>query len=184
MDADKKPMTNSNALKDRIFVSEWRDALEVGDAQLDAEHRRLFMRVKQLDLEHLDTSMQHLQDYMLSHFQHEQDLMTLTHYPRLLAHIDLHDDFKCTVDRLWLSQVPWTEQRVMDLKRFLNEWLIGHIGVHDQHFGNWRRSTQARLGNTSSAAATPAPAASGMHFSGSAIRKAWHRWTGNQKDVS
>ena len=31
----------------------------------------------------------------------------------------------------------WTEERVQDLRRFLNKWLISHIMTHDMRFGKW-----------------------------------------------
>jgi hemerythrin len=183
MDGDKNPRTNNSLLKGRIFVSEWRDSLAVGDAQIDTEHRRLFVLVKQLDLDHLDQSVQDLKEYVLVHFRNEQELMIFTQYPRLSAHIDLHENFKQTIDRLWLSKAPWTEQRVMDLKRFLNEWLIGHIGVHDQHFGNWRKSAQPQLGNSSGSNVKSGQHPYGIHITLMAIRKAWRRWTGSPEKL-
>ncbi|NVO04475.1 MAG: hemerythrin family protein [Rhodoferax sp.] len=182
MDADKKPMADHSALKDRIFVSEWRDSLEVGDAQIDAEHRRLFALVKQLDPQRLDQSVHELKDYVLTHFKNEQDVMRSNGYPRLTAHTDLHEDFKRTLDRLWLNQAPWSEQRVMDLKRFLNEWLIGHIGVHDQHFGSWRKFRQAPLANLSSADGKSVAGRCAAHLCLPTIQKAWRRLAGGAKD--
>jgi hemerythrin-like metal-binding protein len=175
-------MTNNSFLKGRIFVSEWRDSLAVGDAQIDAEHRRLFMLVKQLDLDYLEQSVHGLKDYVLIHFRNEQELMISTQYPRLSAHIELHENFKQTIDRLWLDKSPWNEQRIMDLKRFLNEWLIGHIGVHDQHFGNWRKSAQFQLADSSEANVKSGQHPYGVHITLMAIGKAWRRWTGSPEN--
>jgi hemerythrin-like metal-binding protein len=175
-------MTNSSSLKGRIFVSEWRDSLEIGDAQVDSEHRQLFELVKQLDLDHLNQSLQDLKEYVLIHFRNEQELMISTQYPRLSVHIDLHENFKQTIDRLLLGKAPWTEQRVMDLKRFLNEWLIGHIGVHDQHFGNWKKSAQPQLGDSSGSNVNSGQHPYGIHITLMAIRKVWRRWAGSPEN--
>ena len=176
-------MTDCNALKRKIFVSEWRDSLSVADMQIDAEHRRLFFLVKELNLDNLDQSVHELKDYVLTHFMNEQDLMQSNNYPQLMAHIHLHDAFKKTVDRFLSGNAPWTEQRVIDLKRFLNEWLIGHISVHDQHFGDWRRSSQPQLEHFSSTDAKLERQPLKTHATLVTIKNTFRRWMGRPEHL-
>ena len=129
-------------LKSKVFLSEWRDSLEIGVNQIDSEHKRLFALVKNLDIDHLEKTASELRDYVVHHFSNEQELMKSLNYPILAAHLDLHEDFKKRVDVLLASNKPWTEERVLELRKFLNEWLIGHIGLHDKRFGDWRRTIQ------------------------------------------
>jgi hemerythrin len=142
-------MTESTQLKNRPFVSEWRAALMVGDSQIDMEHRMLFALVKDLDHEHVEQTVSALKDYASTHFMNEQEMMGRLNYPNVESHIALHEDFKKTVSSLCEEQIPWTAERVMELRRFLNQWLIGHIGTHDQHFGQWIRASRPLSVNTS-----------------------------------
>ena len=135
-------MSSNSPLPSRTFVTQWRDALQIGDKQIDAQHKRLFELVKKLDHIHIETTLSALKDYVVTHFQNEQDLMHSLAYPHSAPHTDLHEDFKKSFELMCAQDAPWTEARVRDLQRFLNRWLIGHIGTHDQRIGEWIRETQ------------------------------------------
>ena len=135
--------------KSRPFVSEWRNALEIGDKQIDTEHRKLFTLVKDLEHGRVEQTVSALKDYAVTHFTNEQAMMRRQNYPNLEAHIEMHETFKRSVNSICEENAPWTEERVLDLKRFLNKWLRGHIGTHDQRFGEWMRTHQPIASNTS-----------------------------------
>lgn len=119
------------------FVIEWRDGFKINIAQVDEEHRRLFALVKALDLRTVDHILEDLLEYVVTHFTNEQALMERSGYPAFEQHLKLHEEFGNHVADFLGGGEAWTEDRVQELRRFLNKWLIGHIMTHDLRFGKW-----------------------------------------------
>lgn len=128
------------------FVVEWRDGFKVNVPQIDSEHKHLFMLVKQLDISTVDDTLNELLEYVVTHFSNEQQLMEDSGYPDFVSHLRLHEEFSATVADFLSASELWDDERIQDLRRFLNKWLIGHIMTHDLRFGNWHREHHAGLG--------------------------------------
>lgn len=126
------------------FVVEWRDGFKINIAQVDREHQHLFELVKKLDLSTVQATVDELLDYVVTHFTNEQKLMEDSGYPAFSDHLKLHEQFGATVADFLGGSDEWTDDRVQDLRRFLNKWLIGHIMTHDLRFGNWYREHHGR----------------------------------------
>jgi hemerythrin len=135
----------------------WRDQFRVDIPQVDAEHKRLFALVKALNLDSAEQTVEELLEYVVMHFSNEQDLMERSGYPAFDAHLKLHEEFGAHVADFLGSGESWTEERVQELRRFLNRWLIGHILTHDLRFGKWYAEVRDRRGVVAPTAA-PAPA--------------------------
>jgi hemerythrin len=131
---------NETTARRAPFVVEWREGFKINIAQPDREHKHLFELVKRLDLSTVQQTVDELLDYVVMHFTNEQQLMEESHYPAFAEHLKLHEQFGATVADFLGSGDEWSEERVQDLRRFLNKWLIGHIMTHDLRFGNWYRS--------------------------------------------
>jgi hemerythrin len=58
-------------------------------------------------------------------------------YPALEQHLRLHEEFAAKIADFLVTGDDWTEERVQELRRFLNKWLIAHIMTHDMRFGKW-----------------------------------------------
>lgn len=119
------------------FVIEWRQGFKVNIDQVDAEHQHLFTLVKALSLASVQQIVEELLDYVVVHFSNEQALMERSGYPAFEQHLKLHEDFAGHVADFLGSGDNWTEERVQELRRFLNKWLVGHIMTHDLRFGKW-----------------------------------------------
>jgi len=119
------------------FVVEWREAFKTHIPAVDAEHRHLFLLVKSLDLDSIEDTVNELLNYVIEHFGNEQALMEQSGYPDFKDHLKLHETFATTVGEFLGSGDAWSEERVQELRRFLNKWLIGHIMTHDMRFGRW-----------------------------------------------
>jgi hemerythrin len=119
------------------FVVEWRDGFRIGVDQVDAEHRHLFVLVKSLNLATVQDTLGELLDYVVTHFTHEQDLMESSGYPDFRHHLELHEQFSTQVADFLSSSSDWSEDRIQELRKFLNKWLVGHILTHDLRFGRW-----------------------------------------------
>jgi hemerythrin len=127
-------------VKKAPYVIEWREGFKIGLAQVDQEHRHLFTLVRALNLASVDQTVEELLDYVVTHFSNEQDLMEKSGYPAFDQHLKLHEEFAAQVADFLGSGVEWSEDRVQELRRFLNKWLIGHIMTHDLRFGKWQAS--------------------------------------------
>jgi hemerythrin len=133
-------MANEQTGKRAPFVVEWRDGFRINIAQVDDEHRQLFALIKALNIESIDRTLEELLDYVVTHFSNEQALMEQSGYPAFEDHLKLHEAFGAFVGEFLGGADTWTEDRVQELRRFLNKWLIGHILTHDVRFGKWHAS--------------------------------------------
>ena len=130
-------MTQANGSSKTAFAVEWREGFAIGIPQLDREHRHLFSLVLALRLGTVEQTVDQLLDYVVTHFSNEQDAMDRSGYPALEQHVKLHEEFASKIADFLVSGDQWTEERVQDLRRFLNKWLIAHIMTHDMRFGKW-----------------------------------------------
>ena len=127
-------------VKKAPYVIEWREGFKIGLAQVDQEHRHLFTLVRALNLASVDQTVEELLDYVVIHFSNEQGLMEKSGYPAFDQHLKMHEEFAAQVADFLGNGDTWTEDRVQELRRFLNKWLIGHIMTHDLRFGKWHAS--------------------------------------------
>jgi hemerythrin len=146
-------MTETMEVKKAPYVIEWRDGFKIGVAQVDEEHRHLFTLVRALNLASVDQTVEELLEYVVTHFSHEQDMMEKSGYPAFEQHLKLHEEFAAQVADFLGDGVEWDEDRVQELRRFLNKWLIGHIMTHDLRFGKWH-ATHAATGAANSLKST------------------------------
>jgi hemerythrin len=130
-------MTAEESGRKAPFVVEWRDGFKINIQQVDDEHRHLFALVKALNLNTVERTLEELLDYVVTHFSNEQTLMEQSGYPAFEQHLKLHEEFGAHVADFLGSGDAWSEERIQDLRRFLNKWLIGHIMTHDLRFGKW-----------------------------------------------
>ncbi len=119
------------------FAVEWREGFSIGIEQLDREHRHLFSLVLALNLDSVGQTMEKMLDYVVIHFSDEQNAMDRSGYPALEQHLRLHEEFAAKIADFLVTGDDWTEERVQELRRFLNKWLIAHIMTHDMRFGKW-----------------------------------------------
>ncbi len=119
------------------FVIEWRQGFRVNIHEVDDEHEELFRLIKALNLDTVEQTVNELLNYVVVHFSNEQALMEKSGYPALEQHIRLHEDFASRVADFLGNGDDWNEERVQELRRFLNKWLVGHILTHDLRFGKW-----------------------------------------------
>ena len=133
-------MTADTVERKAPYVIEWRDGFKIGIAQVDQEHRHLFTLVRALNLQSVQATVEELLDYVVTHFSNEQNLMESSGYPAFEQHLKLHEEFGAHVADFLGNGDDWTEERVQELRRFLNKWLIGHIMTHDLRFGKWHAS--------------------------------------------
>jgi hemerythrin len=136
------------------YVLEWRQGFCTGVPEIDGEHQHLFELVKALELQTVEATLNELLEYVVTHFTNEQHLMEQSGYPEFQQHVALHEQLASQVAEFLALDTSWTEDRLQRLRRFLNQWLVGHILAHDLRFGRWYLEQQ----RTPRAGAAPRPA--------------------------
>lgn len=147
--------------RNRAFVISWRDAFKIHLPEIDGEHRHLFNLVSRLELSTIAYTIDELLNYVVTHFTHEQQLMEASGFPAFDEHLKLHEQFSIAVADFLGSDEAWNEERVDQLRKFLNRWLVGHIMTHDLRFGTWYRDHGGvqRAGEPGARQAAPAATA-------------------------
>ena len=130
----------------------WNPALETGYPEVDDQHRELYALVNDLNAAALvgvdDAQIAHILArilrYASSHFATEQALMELTGYPAAAEHIAIHSDFAGAAQELAASYQAGGGKTVLELARFMQDWLETHIKSEDQplivHVRAWSES--------------------------------------------
>ena len=140
----------------------WKPSLELGVAEIDAQHKALFEVAGRFSaavearesVAVLEELFAFLAEYALDHFAAEERLMREVGYPELARHMQEHTLFK----RQLASLVPqWSSEGaspavLMALRGFLELWLNEHVSTTDQRIGDFVRETQLPRAPTGSAA--------------------------------
>lgn len=125
----------------------WTEALRMGHDTIDRQHQSLyesFQGVSQL-LEMPDVNMKYwfgmvirkTEEYVLTHFADEEQLMADLNYPDFHAHKLLHMEIVETLKKhqAMIKQLKTEEEKMAEarsLLEFLNEWLDSHVLVDDK----------------------------------------------------
>lgn len=113
----------------------WSDTYNVGDAEIDRQHRKLVAMLNELHDSMMrgdgnrimGTLLENLVRYTKTHFVTEEKLMAQSGYPALRAHKAEHDALEAEVVKLFAD---WKAGRValsVKVLTFLKTWLQGHI---------------------------------------------------------
>ncbi len=126
----------------------WRPEYETGIRRIDDDHKVLLALVNQIHVvvhegdstTHVIPHVQRLFDFLIEHFEREENLMELAGYDGLVAHAAAHEQFTHQVG-LWHRDLEH-DPETLDLDRMasaLTDWLIGHILDGDQSFARLQR---------------------------------------------
>ena len=117
---------------------DWKTEYETGIPQIDAQHRQLFRMVDSLDRiieagieagPKVDHLLMFLGSYAKSHFAYEEPCMARHRCPAAKANKQAHQDFLtyCDSFRSEYAASSASMEKLEDLRRFLRDWLVGHI---------------------------------------------------------
>ena len=119
----------------------WTKDLETGNAQIDREHQEPIRALNDLlaacsvgkGRSELSRTLDFLEQYTRTHFQHEETLQLQSRYPDYAAHKKLHEGFVRTVGNLSakLKAEGPTIQLVGEINQQLGNWLVNHIKKED-----------------------------------------------------
>lgn len=125
-----------------MFRVEWDEKLATGVAEIDEQHKEIFVRFNTLleacdkgrSRELLADILVFMNKYLLEHFRDEERLQLSVGYPGFSAHKALHEELGA---RFLLLQVKFaahgaTVQLVIETCKLLSEVLFEHIYLHDK----------------------------------------------------
>lgn len=134
------------------YMFNWSKEFEVGNAQIDKEHKELFEAINQLLLAckggkgraEVENTIQFLENYVKTHFAHEEAIQKKYNYPDYIAHKKLHTDFmkKVQIIAKKLRQDGATVGLVGEINMDIGMWLGGHIKTEDKKLGLFLQGKQ------------------------------------------
>lgn len=118
-----------------MSMFEWSDLYSVGNAEIDAQHQRLFKIANRLQdaydqmksREVMGKIFEELLEYTKTHFSAEEALMKEHDYPDYDDHCERHRkliEVVMTYKKHFDDHQPGVEQRLLN---FVQTWLNGHI---------------------------------------------------------
>lgn len=125
----------------------WRDAWSTGVPVIDEQHAALMVEFERLvapahrgDAGARRAALDTLTELVCRHFDHEEHLMHVRHYPDLRAHADAHAELLKQLNHFeaLLAAQPEGEPgpSIMD---FVVRWLLDHIQEDDRRLGAFLR---------------------------------------------
>jgi hemerythrin-like metal-binding protein len=127
---------------------EWSDALSVGVAEIDDDHKKLVAMVNDLQsaseagqaTEVVGDILEGLLDYTAWHFRHEERLMQTYGDPTYIDHKALHEKLLQSTEGLHEKFMSGDLDVSKDLLPFLKDWLFNHIQGTDKTTGTYLAS--------------------------------------------
>ena len=100
-----------------------------------------------IELPAFTASLEAWQEYIKTHFQHEEHLQRQSDYPDYPAHRHCHETFIRTVEHLSnrLEQEGATVQLTTELNQCLCSWMIHHIKIADTKFAYYLSHREQKL---------------------------------------
>jgi hemerythrin len=126
---------------------EWTPYLAVGVSVIDDQHRELFRRFNRLShavmqgevKEELSNVVKFLEDYVVSHFGMEEEVMDRYSYTGASAHKAQHAQFAADLAsfKKQLETSGSSTALAGDMLKRLGEWLLNHVGKSDRELGSF-----------------------------------------------
>jgi hemerythrin len=126
---------------------EWTPDLSVGVDLIDREHQELFARANALIMAAATTAaadqsleaLRFLADYVVTHFDAEEQLMAEVSYPDAPAHRAEHDWFRGELARMTRRFSLIGADPVLELmvQREVCEWIYRHVAGTDRRLGQY-----------------------------------------------
>jgi hemerythrin len=122
----------------------WNEQLSVGVPQMDEQHQRLVQLVNQLHdamgagqgRDFLHKLLVQLEQYTITHFAAEDQLMQQAGYPDLAPHQAAHEELKRQVAELRQRHAGGESRLTIGVMSFLEKWLTTHIKGTDRKYAS------------------------------------------------
>lgn len=122
----------------------WNANCRTGIEEIDSQHRLLFAISNELlEIENPKSQepeikylIRHLNDYVKSHFQYEEEWMKKNKYPGLKDHKEKHDNIVHEINSVLTGSSTMTQLKD-SFEYLLDGWVQSHILVEDKKYSDW-----------------------------------------------
>ncbi|HOB20964.1 MAG TPA: hemerythrin family protein [Candidatus Atribacteria bacterium] len=133
----------------------WKDEYSIGLSYIDTQHKELFSRAAAL-FSALDSdeaweakkarvqeTREFLKEYVIKHFQDEEEYQRSVGYPGLKEHTRMHNGMLIYIYNFDTAyeQDEDNEALVRQFAQKLLDWLVHHISVQDRKIGEYVKSS-------------------------------------------
>lgn len=130
---------------------EWRESLAIGVKEIDNQHKELLLRFDRLlsacqegkGIEELKKLQAFLGEYVITHFNDEEELQRHHRYPDYEAHHAEHQVFieKINTLKKETQEEGVSTHHVVETNNMLLKWLLNHISKVDTKLGAFLKSS-------------------------------------------
>lgn len=131
----------------------WKERYKIGVDLIDDQHRELFKRLSNFiqivqndiswenKLDEVKETLNFLGEYVVFHFNDEENYMKEINYPDYEIHKKIHEDFKKEINDYidLFENEGFDEEKIQELNARLMTWLIMHVGKMDQEIGKYTK---------------------------------------------
>ncbi len=128
----------------------WKPELEIGIEEIDRQHKALINAVNDFlqacvegkGKDEVNRLMGFLSDYVVTHFNFEQDYQKRYGYPKYEQHLKMHQAFLEEVEDLKrkLNEEGVSLHFTIQVSKKVVDWIITHIGRADADFAGYVKS--------------------------------------------
>lgn len=134
----------------------WKEKYRIGVKEIDDQHQELFRRVSEFiqavqgegrweeKQDKVKETMDFMQEYVVTHFDDEEEYQRKIGYPGFAEHKKAHQKFKEEVGKYVkkLEVEGYSEELVQEFGGKLMTWLIHHVAGTDQKIGEYVSSQE------------------------------------------
>lgn len=128
-------------------ILKWCSTYEIGIEEIDHEHKNIIDHFQKL-YELMKVGKGHeykkeliifLEDYVETHFQHEEKLQSEINYFDIENHKRMHQDFKVQIEKLTvqLDNDNSSNSELIKLNLYIKNWISDHILIEDKKIANF-----------------------------------------------
>ena len=129
-------------------TTNWNDSYLLGIPMIDNQHKNFFVILDNLETlnqkqekSEMHSLINELQNYVIYHFQTEEDLMVKSQSPNIDLHVMEHELFRKKVEEFHHSYYNNNEELLNEMISFMRKWLIIHISGTDAEYADSIKDT-------------------------------------------
>ena len=129
-------------------TTNWNDSYLLGIPMIDNQHKNFFVILDNLETlnqkqekSEMHSLINELQNYVIYHFQTEEDLMVKSQSPNIDLHVMEHELFKKKVEEFHHSYYNNNVELLNEMISFMRKWLLIHIGGTDTEYADSIKNT-------------------------------------------
>ncbi|MFO7154513.1 MAG: bacteriohemerythrin [Caldicoprobacter oshimai] len=133
----------------------WRKDLEIGIDEIDNQHKSLVEAMNKLleasaagrAKQEIGNTLDFLSDYVITHFNYEQEYQKKHNYPKYEEHLKLHQFFLQEVEGMKrkFDQEGATLPFIVQFNKKIVDWFVNHISKADKDYAKYIQSIKGAI---------------------------------------